>query len=45
MFKNKDELREEIIELTNSGYETIDSLLLKENLLKNFVAKLINRSN
>jgi len=45
MFKNKDELREEIIELTNSGYETIDSLLLKENLLKNFAAKLINRSN
>lgn len=43
-FKEKEELKNEIIDLTNSSYEALDGLDLKDNLLKSFVAKLINRS-
>lgn len=43
-FKEKEELKNEIIDLTNSSYEAIEGLDLKDNLLKSFVAKLINRS-
>lgn len=43
-FKEKEELKNEIIDLTNSSYEALEGLDLKDNLLKSFVAKLINRS-
>lgn len=43
-FKKKEELKNEIIDLTNSSYEALEGLDLKDNLLKSFVAKLINRS-
>ena len=43
-FKEKEELKNEIIDLTNSSYEALEGLVLKDNLLKSFVAKLINRS-
>lgn len=43
LFKEKEELKNEIIELTNSSYEALEGLDLKDNLLKSFVAKLINR--
>lgn len=43
-FKEKEELKNEIIDLTNSSYEALEGLNLKDNLLKSFVAKLINRS-
>ncbi|MEQ3347305.1 polyprenyl synthetase family protein [Peptoniphilus senegalensis] len=43
-FKEKEELKNEIIELTNSSYEALEGLELKDNSLKSFVAKLINRS-
>lgn len=43
-FKEKEELKNEIINLTNSSYEALEGLDLKDNLLKSFVAKLINRS-
>ncbi|MDU5466258.1 MAG: polyprenyl synthetase family protein [Peptoniphilus harei] len=44
LFKEKEELKNEIIDLTNSSYEALEGLDLKDNLLKSFVAKLINRS-
>lgn len=43
-FKEKEELKNEIIDLTNSSFEALEGLDLKDNLLKSFVAKLINRS-
>ena len=43
-FKGKEDLKNEIVDLTNSSYEALDGLELKDNLLKSFVAKLINRS-
>ena len=43
-FKEKEELKNEIIDFTNSSYEALEGLDLKDNLLKSFVAKLINRS-
>lgn len=43
-FKEKEELKNEIIDLTNSSYEALEGLDIKDNLLKSFVAKLINRS-
>ena len=43
-FKEKEELKNEIVDLTNSSYEALEGLDLKDNLLKSFVAKLINRS-
>ena len=43
-FKDKEDLKNEIVNLTNSSYEALEGLELKDNLLKNFVAKLINRS-
>lgn len=43
-FKEKEKLKNEIIDLTNSSYEALEGLDLKDNLLKSFVAKLINRS-
>lgn len=43
-FKEKEELKNKIIDLTNSSYEALEGLDLKDNLLKSFVAKLINRS-
>lgn len=44
LFKEKEELKNEIVALTNSSYEALEGLELKDNLLKSFVAKLINRS-
>lgn len=43
-FKGKEDLKNEIVDLTNSSYEALEGLELKDNLLKSFVAKLINRS-
>lgn len=43
-FKSKEELKNEIIELTKISYDALEGLELKDNLLKSFVAKLINRS-
>ena len=43
-FKEKEDLKNEIVDLTNSSYEALEGLELKDNLLKSFVAKLINRS-
>ena len=43
-FKDKEDLKNEIVTLTNSSYEALEGLELKDNLLKSFVAKLINRS-
>ncbi|OLR65647.1 polyprenyl synthetase family protein [Peptoniphilus porci] len=43
-FKSKEELKSEIIELTKISYDALEDLELKDNLLKSFVAKLINRS-
>lgn len=44
LFKEKEELKNEIVALTNSSYEALEGLELRDNLLKSFVAKLINRS-
>lgn len=43
-FKTRDELRDEIINLTNSSYGALEGLELRDNSLKDFVANLINRS-
>lgn len=43
-FKEKEDLKNEIVDLTNSSYKALEGLELKDNLLKSFVAKLINRS-
>lgn len=44
LFKDKEDLQNEIIDLTNSAYEALEGLELKEDALKAFVAKLVNRS-
>lgn len=44
LFKDKEDLENEIIDLTNDAYEALEGLELKENALKPFVAKLVNRS-
>ena len=44
LFKDKEDLQNEIIDLTNGAYEALDGLELKEDALKSFAAKLVNRS-
>ncbi|MBU5669179.1 polyprenyl synthetase family protein [Peptoniphilus sp. MSJ-1] len=45
LFKSKNDVKDEIINLTNSGFEVIEDLELKVNLLKKFAIKLVDRSN
>lgn len=44
LFKDKEDLQNEIIDLTNAAYEALEGLELRQNALKPFVAKLVNRS-
>jgi len=44
LFKDKEDLQNEIIDLTNGAYDALDGLELKEDALKSFAAKLVNRS-
>lgn len=44
LFKDKEDLQNKIIDLTNGAYEALDGLELKEDALKSFAAKLVNRS-
>jgi len=44
LFKDRDEIKDEVYNLTNSAFEAIDDMEFKVNLLKKFSLKLINRS-
>ncbi|MET3616471.1 geranylgeranyl diphosphate synthase type II [Peptoniphilus olsenii] len=44
LFKEKDEIKNFILKLTDEGFKCIDNLEFNEGILKDFVYKLVNRS-